>query len=313
MEDKYTVTIYVAAPGTPLKQGGTSEAGHVYFKAAHANLETSFGFAPIEHGVIKGPGRVYNDDAREYQNPYYQRTMEISKDQYENLMEFGKKPGEHGFNTYYHGVDNICIDYTWGALNHAGLYRTNVLSQKDPEFEGGLKPLGNIKHIRSIRAPFPDSDLNTEHYNKMPERTLMQRIISEEQLQGDDRLMLDAIRKGVAGIDEKHGRTSDETSERLSAGLLATAKESGLERVDHVLLGNAPGDGSAQRLFVVQGDPSDPAHVRASMTVEEAARTPVEQSFAKVEQLSQTQQERALAAQLEEPTLQQARAPLQMG
>ena len=65
MDDKYTVTIYVAAPGTPLKQGGTSEAGHVYFKTAHAKLETSFGFAPIEHGVIKGPGRVYNDDARE--------------------------------------------------------------------------------------------------------------------------------------------------------------------------------------------------------------------------------------------------------
>ncbi len=37
MDDKYTVTIYVAAPGTPLKQGGTSEAGHVYFKARIPN------------------------------------------------------------------------------------------------------------------------------------------------------------------------------------------------------------------------------------------------------------------------------------
>ncbi|HDS0949008.1 TPA: hypothetical protein QDZ34_001474 [Stenotrophomonas maltophilia] len=155
MEDKYTATIYVAAPGTPLLAGGTSAAGHVYFKVAHGKDETSFGFAPIEHGVTTGPGMVYNNDAEQY--------------------------------------------------------------------------------------------------------------------------------------------------------------EAGLERVDHVVLGNAPGDGSAQRLFVVQGDPGDPAHVRASMTVEEAARTPVEQSFAKVEQLSQAQHERTLAAQQQEPVLEQARAPLQMG
>ncbi|WP_313439332.1 XVIPCD domain-containing protein [Stenotrophomonas sp.] len=313
MEDKYTATIYVAAPGTPLLAGGTSAAGHVYFKVAHGKDETSFGFAPIEHGVTTGPGMVYNNDAEQYEKPYYQRTIEISKEQYEKLREFGAKPGEHGFNTSYHGLDNSCIDYTWGALNHAGLHRTNLLFMQDKDFEGGLKPLTNVEYIRSIRAPFPDSELNTEHYNKMPERTLMQRIISEDQLQREDRLMHDTIRKGVAGIDEKHGRTPDETSERLSAGLLATAKEAGLERVDHVVLGNAPGDGSAQRLFVVQGDPGDPAHVRASITVEEAARIPVEQSFAKVEQLSQAQHERTLAAQQQEPVLEQARAPLQMG
>nr|WP_313510044.1 XVIPCD domain-containing protein [Stenotrophomonas geniculata] len=312
MDDKYTVTIFVAAPGTPLLAGGTSSAGHVYYKVAHGKDEVSFGFAPIEHGVVTGPGMVYNNDAEQYKDPYYTRTMEISKQQYDKLVEFGAKPGEHGFNTEYHGVENSCIDYTWGALNHAGLHRTNLLLMQDKSFEGGLKPLSNVEYIRSIRAPFPDSALNSEHYNKMPERTLMQRIISDEQLPRGDRDMLDSIRKGVAGIDEAHGRSYDGTSERISVGLLATAKESGLEHVDHVLLGNAPSDGSAQRLFVVQGELNDPAHVRASMTAEEAARTPVEQSFAKVEQISQTQQERpSLAPQ--EPALEQTRAPLQMG
>ncbi|HEO8482616.1 TPA: hypothetical protein UMF72_000904 [Stenotrophomonas maltophilia] len=312
MDDKYTVTIFVAAPGTPLLAGGTSSAGHVYYKVAHGKDEVSFGFAPIEHGVVTGPGMVYNNDAEQYKDPYYTRTMEISKQQYDKLLEFGAKPGEHGFNTEYHGVENSCIDYTWGALNHAGLHRTNLLFMQDKSFEGGLKPLSNVEYIRSIRAPFPDSALNAEHYNKMPERTLLQRIISDEQLPRGDRDMLDSIRKGVAGIDEAHGRSYDGTSERISAGLLATAKESGLEHVDHVVLGNSPSDGSAQRLFVVQGELNDPAHVRASMTAEEAARTPVEQSFAKVEQISQAQQESASLAP-QEPTLEQTRAPLQMG
>ncbi len=312
MDERYRVTIYVAAPGTPLLEGGTSTAGHVYYTVDNGRESISYGFAPKEHGATTGPGKVYDSDAREYQNPFYQRTLEISKDQYEKLKEFGATPDKHGFNTEYHGLNNSCIDFTWGALNHAGLHRTNALFMQDKDFQGGLKPLTNVEYIRSIRAPFPDSELNNEHYNKMPDRTLKQRLISDEQLPGNDREMLDTIRKGVAGIDERHGRAYDETSERISVGLLATAKENGLERVDHVVLGNTPADGSAQRLFVVQGELNDPAHVRASMTAEEAARTPVEQSFAKVEQISQSQQERALAAQ-QEPVLEQSRAPMQMG
>ncbi|HDS1581572.1 TPA: hypothetical protein QEL15_003688 [Stenotrophomonas maltophilia] len=312
MDERYRVTIYVAAPGTPLLEGGTSAAGHVYYAVDNGRESISYGFAPKEHGATTGPGKVYDSDAREYQNPFYQRTLEISKDQYEKLREFGAAPDKHGFNTEYHGLNNSCIDFTWGALNHAGLHRTNALFMQDKDFQGGLKPLTNVEYIRSIRAPFPDSALNTEHYNKMPERTLMQRIISDEQLPKGDRDMLDSIRKGVAGIDEAHGRSYDGTSERISVGLLATAKESGLDRVDHVVLGNAPGDGSTQRLFVVQGELNDPAHTRASMTAEVAARTPVEQSFAKVEQISQAQQEPASLAP-QEPALEQTRAPPQMG
>lgn len=312
MDERYRVTIYVAAPGTPLLEGGTSTAGHVYYTVDNGRESISYGFAPKEHGATTGPGKVYDSDAREYQNPFYQRTLEISKDQYEKLKGFGAAPDKHGFNTEYHGLNNSCIDFTWGALNHAGLHRTNALFMQDKDFQGGLKPLTNVEYIRSIRAPFPDSELNIEHYNKMPDRTLKQRLISDEQLPGNDREMLYTIRKGVAGIDERHGRAYDETSERISVGLLATAKENGLERVDHVVLGNTPADGSAQRLFVVQGELNDPAHVRASMTAEEAARTPVEQSFAKVEQISQSQQERALAVQ-QEPVLEQSRAPMQMG
>lgn len=289
MTQKYSVTIYVAAPGTPLKDGGTFSAGHVYFKTTHGSTENSFGFAPRTHGVVAGPGRVYDGDVEQYESPYFQRTMEISQDQYERLREFGFTPRKYGFDTEYNGASNSCIDYTWGALNHAGLHRTNKQSQPDRDFEGKLKPLENIESIRSIRAPFPDSELNTEHSNPMPLRNWKQFILSDAQLPDKDRDLLQSIRKGVAGIDQQHGRELDETSERISASLLATAKSSGLERVDHVVLGNPPANGSGPRMFVVQGDLDNPAHLRASVAISEAVKTPVEQSLAKVEQISQAQ------------------------
>ncbi|WP_242894232.1 XVIPCD domain-containing protein [Stenotrophomonas maltophilia] len=105
-----------------------------------------------------------------------------------------------------------------------------------------------------------------------------------------DHALYRQIRDGVSAVDARHGRSFDETSERVTAGLLAAAKGSGLERVDHVVLGNSPSDGSASRMFVVQGALDNPAHLRASVPISEAVNTPVEQSLAKAEQISQAQQ-----------------------
>jgi len=35
MGGKYTLSVYVAAPGTPLLDGRASAAGHVYYDIAH--------------------------------------------------------------------------------------------------------------------------------------------------------------------------------------------------------------------------------------------------------------------------------------
>ncbi|MGF6420159.1 hypothetical protein ABH900_003678 [Stenotrophomonas sp. AN71] len=123
-----------------------------------------------------------------------------------------------------------------------------------------------------------------------------------------DHALYRQIRDGVSAVDAKHGRSFDETSERMTASLLATAKRSGLERVDHVVLGNPPSDGSGPRMFVVQGALDNPAHLRASIAVSEAVNTPVEQSLAKAEQISQAQQ----VAQHEQ-TQEQIRTAMRMG
>lgn len=84
-ETHYTVTIYVAAPGSPLAGGGTSAAGHVYYSVSDGKSNNSYGFAPLTHGESSGPGGVSTTDVADYKDPYYSRTLEISKDQYETL------------------------------------------------------------------------------------------------------------------------------------------------------------------------------------------------------------------------------------
>lgn len=186
-DPRYTVTVYVAAPGTPLeKSGGTSAAGHMYYSISDGTRSESFGFAPREHGSSSGPGKVFDTDVADYKDPRYARTMEISKQQYDQLKAFGRNPAKHGFDMEYGGLSNSCIDFTWGALNHAGLHRMTLFgTREDKHFEGDVKPLNNIDDIKSINAPYPGSDLNTERTNPMPKRSLGQWFISSAESPDD--------------------------------------------------------------------------------------------------------------------------------
>lgn len=85
--------------------------------------------------------------------------------------------------------------------------------------------------------------------------------------------MLVSIRDGVQKIDTSLGKPFDEMSERMSRFTLVACKETGLHHVDHVVMGK-----NSENLFAVQGELRDPAHLRAHVSVEEAIRTPVEQS-----------------------------------
>ncbi|NYI19646.1 hypothetical protein FHR53_001140 [Xanthomonas arboricola] len=103
-----------------------------------------------------------------------------------------------------------------------------------------------------------------------------------------DHAMYQQIERGVHAIDAAHGRTPDQTSARLTAALLPLAKEGGLSRVDHVLMSEANHRGvhGGENVFVVQGDPSNPAHLRAHMKTEQALGTPEEQSFERARQFA---------------------------
>ncbi len=331
---RYTVEIVIAAPGTPLvdERGvqkvvdgvpQTSGPGHMFYVLHGPDKTTrSFGFAPTEHGSMNGPGEVMKTDAVEYRNPHYSRTLEISEQQYRKLEAFGAHPDKYGFDLQYKDVRNNCVDFTWEALNHAGIERkrsidVNALGggigQLLPDVripleskgagKDGFRPLRNIHGVDSIDPPFPDSELNQKKTNPLPARSFQQRILSDAEGMGErsgDHLarhsndpLLSQIHQGVALLDAERGRAFDATSENISASLYALAKANGLTQVDHVLLSDPTAQADvAQNIFIVQGERDDPAQLRASMPTAVAAQTPAETSFERAEQLSQSAQSR---------------------
>ncbi|MDM3766385.1 hypothetical protein O9456_20930, partial [Proteus mirabilis] len=175
-EHKYTVTIYTAYPGTPMSddngsprfEGGnssirkTSSAGHMWLQIKEFNKynkiigDHSYGFAPINTG-IKGDGIVTKTDTIHYENPYYNRTIEITKQQYNKIYEFGQmavNKSETYFNLYYHGITNSCIDFTWKTLRHAGI--TPNVNLYDSAQLSNIN--GNIKIFEKQQGKF-DGDL----------------------------------------------------------------------------------------------------------------------------------------------------------
>ncbi|WP_426577131.1 hypothetical protein ACP179_23520 [Xenorhabdus stockiae] len=201
LDKRYIVIIYAAHPGTPLNNDDgtphfekgervTSAAGHMWYEISDRYVSDSYGFAPIVSG-IKGAGRVTKEDTTHYENPRYSRTMEISEEHYNKLKKYGelaKNRNNPDFNLEYHGATNSCIDFTWKALRSAGLIpeitwndftEFNKINKVLKKFDGDLKVDNNIPHIKSIPAPFPDSDLNKQHYNKPPKKTLLQIILTQ--------------------------------------------------------------------------------------------------------------------------------------
>lgn len=152
---------------------------------------------------------------------------------------------------------------------------------------------------RSEYVPMPPEPIAHDAMPK-PEVAHVERK-GPEQLDRRDFELYQQVRQGVAALDTKHGRSFDESSERMSASLLVLAKDNDLSRVDHVLLSNATERNPAgHTLYVVQGEPSDPAHLRASMPTAQAAMAPVAESMQQFAVVSQHAEQRAISQQLDQ-------------
>jgi hypothetical protein len=261
-KDRYTVTVYAAAPGTPLPRnakGATSIPGHMYYATqVNGGEPQSYGFAPVKPGSIDGPGGISLDDVKDYANPLYSRTMEISKEQYDKLNDYGRHAKENGFDMYYRDARNNCVDFTWSALNHADIKRTEVDNEHrsvEKTGPGALRPSHNVNALKSIKNPTPNSELNAEHSNPMPkDRSMLQMLLSEENRGMDDPQhpghdMFRQAYTGVESLNAKHGVAASDRDKNFAASIAAGAKAQGLDRVDHVQLSD---DGS--KTFAVQGN-----------------------------------------------------------
>jgi len=99
-------------------------------------------------------------------------------------------------------------------------------------------------------------------------------------------------RDAVHRLDAQHGRIPDQSSDNLAAAVAVSAHNQGLSRIDQVLLGD-----DASQAWAVQGDLRSPFKQYASVDVDQAVRTPMEQSSASWNHHLQTQDAPVQAAQ----------------
>ncbi len=119
-----TITIHIAGRHTPLSNGEKSFAGHMWYEIddGYGN-KNSFGFGRDHNAGLAGrvKGKVYYNDSEHYLGRAYSSTLTITSEQYFLLKEFGTYPTSYGFEPHYEGLTNSCIDFTWKALQQAGL------------------------------------------------------------------------------------------------------------------------------------------------------------------------------------------------
>ena len=148
--------INIANKGTPVinqLDGSISEsfAGHMWYNIQQdANsVPISYGFAPIQEGTFHGQGGVnpHGNDSLNYTlNPsdgdYTSQRIYITQDQYNAFNNFGQDASKFGFSMQYDGLFNSCIDFTWKALDVAGLNPTH--------FQGDIIPSWNIDNVIAL-------------------------------------------------------------------------------------------------------------------------------------------------------------------
>lgn len=113
--------------------------------------------------------------------------------------------------------------------------------------------------------------------------------------------LLDQANRAVQRLEAGLGRRFDENSQHLAASSACLARETGMERIDHVVLSvQAPQARAGERVFVVQGELADPAHVRAHMSTSQAIATPTEDSLARIQSMGEERQQANAQTQAEE-------------
>ena len=321
---KYTLTIYVAAPGTPLfdidtgkpqldeetKQQKTSLPGHVFYGISEDGGRTihSYGFAPPKdtekyHWYHPNkPGDVQKGEHKEYRNPVYERTMEITAEQYKALQKFGENPQNYGFNrSTYNWTTNSCIDFTFTALYRSGIYKgkeyihhfegVEVGRTRNNSHEGAIRVLPNIEEFDKIPNQMPDSNLNRTIKREMPSRTFGQWIVSENEREQpyqyaqaaggfspDLQPLHEKARTLLAECNQREGICQSETEFDNTAAYLTTAMQKakmtdvdGIGRMD----GKLHAIHDTEELDVAIVDPKT------------AAQTPVADSVAQSKQTEQ--------------------------
>lgn len=183
----------------------------------------------------------------------------------------------------FHGADGL-------RLQEDGVYRLSMQPAViNYQKAHGLPQTGDIDRdtLRKIAPPIFSPEFDSSREDVLPSYRKLQSATS--QIDPLHQQAEDAVRRLEHGL----GRDYDTGSARLAASTACLAKEGGLSRIDHVVLSRDAGAiRQGENVFVVQGELTDPAHLRAHMRTDDALAKPVEQSLAQLQTLNDMQPQR---------------------
>jgi len=124
------------------------------------------------------------------------------------------------------------------------------------------------------------------------------------------RPLYEIVREKTRSLHAEHGITlADDELSRLAAGVALDARRNGMTRVDHLLFSENRRTGEVElngNLIAIQGRLNDPANRFSATPTQQAALTPVEDSFRQMDIVDQQQSQRLAQFQDQQQQLNQS-------
>ena len=161
----YTLTINIAKPGSPIRDGGSSTAGHIWYKIDSPIGSVEYGIRKDGYNFPAGFGGVSKEDSKHYLE-YTSLSLDISKEQAIALMDFGEHPKSYGYDANYYGLfANSCVDFVWAAIKAAGV--NDDASWRYKNYQGDLVPIGNLDDIKNLFDEYRKNELAALYRNAL--------------------------------------------------------------------------------------------------------------------------------------------------
>ncbi|MCK9372540.1 MAG: hypothetical protein M0P91_05035, partial [Sulfuricurvum sp.] len=166
MATTYYLQVHIEEMLAPYPSEGPidkSLAGHmwyeVYQKDENGTVSNQQSSGYTGHGIVDSDKDGYIGESA-----YTSQPLELSIEQYRTLLEFGDPQktlaAQNGFGPDdYNVLNNSCIDYTWKALELAGL--------NSSEFQGDLVPMWNEDNIENLFKEHPEQWQELSYEEKM--------------------------------------------------------------------------------------------------------------------------------------------------
>ena len=267
------------------RQGGEQAAEGVW----HAMLDNNalgLGLGIGRAGITLGDIVRYDDDqlpALRYTGALAGASAMASQDRP------ATDPDVIGATGFYYLYDRNARE--WSSITAGGMGGPVIRRVTDPERLADLDDARAVRLERQEKATqfHPLDPARTHGISRSPwtladagspSRDTRTAMADPTHPDHPDHRLYAGSRDAVHRLDASLGRAPDEHSDNMIASLTRLARQSGVERIDHVVLsGQTERLRPGENVFVVQGRLDDPAHVRAHMKTQLAVDTPAADSF----------------------------------